>query len=1307
MTDFQDTRVIRVFISSTFRDMQDERDELMKKTFPLLRRKAAERDVTLTELDLRWGITPEESESGKVVEICLREIENSVPFFIGIIGNRYGWIPGPSDLGESLRERYSQVNGYVARQLSVTEMEMQFGVLERPEDMHAYFFIKEQEMGDVDEPKKLAALKKAIKENERYPVLTYSSPEDLAGQVEEAFTKLLDDLFPEGNLSELEKERIGQRSYLNTLCQNYIRTDANFAAVDEWMSDWDKHQLVITGASGLGKSALAANWVKEKLALGDFLPYRIIYHFIGNGGSLGSHGHVMKALCDEIRDRYGFGADEKEAKTDEKALEELVNKVAAEGDKPLLIVLDAINQIIDVDNSKQLNWLPIPPKNVKILFTTLEDDQTMAVFKNRHYPVLTLQPLTKVQRAEMVEGFLEIYSKKLQPHQVECIVSDKQCENTLVLKTLLDELVNFGIFEKLDEKISSYLGTESVEDFYGILLKGYETDFGESLVKHVLSLIAVSRNGLTEEDILSITHATPLHWSQFFCAIRQHLIVKSGFISFAHGYIRKAVDIRYVRERELWVKNCREEIVSLRKTGGQTLKGWNELAFQYDNLEDFDSLYVLLLDFKVFEYFSSTAKTELGRYWKRISSENPNRTVLDYSNCPSNNKANCLNDVAVWCLQVLSDLDSSQKLAEEALSLAEQTNDEQAIGDACSYMGYICEMKGKYREAIVYYERDLRIEKKLHGNVYRDVANSLDNLGGVWQALGNYNKAYEFLMESLNIFNGLQALDHVAIIENNLATLFERKGNYEKAISLYKQAISTNIALFGEMYREVGVCYSNLGLVYNATGDYDLSIEYCLKALHIARYNYGENHLNTSFAYNNLASSYHEAGFLHKGLACYESALEIELDLLGMDNPHTATTYHNIGVLYDDLGEHEKGMQYVLTALDIRSRVLGEDDVETANSYVTVGAFYADDQEHQKALDMYEHACRILYALNGEDNEELATVFFNMGTTYLDLSERDKAIESIQKSLEIRKRLFGYNNKYTILSMNSLAYAYEGLDLNKSVELYQQALSYQLETYGETNGVSRMLFNNLKYCYGELNDNENRLIFALKAYEINKGLETPGSNYAYQVADSYKALGRYEEAIPYYEESINEYTLGDNDYYKCLYYWASAEEKTGHHEKALELYQGAISKACESSDLHQVARVHEELGYFHLNHGGDSTSLDAFNHALNIYPDYDNKPEIRRLSSVLLRKLGRYDEAIACCNEAMGLFRQSGNESKLSHCYLTQGLTYQAMQDIDKAREWLSKALDLRRRILPAGDGAIVECEKYLEDLKKLSSLEK
>ena len=86
-------RNIRVFVSSTFQDMSAERDELVSRVFPVLTQKAAKRKVSLTVIDLRWGITEEESKMSKVVEICLEEIDKSHPFFIGLLGNRYGWIP--------------------------------------------------------------------------------------------------------------------------------------------------------------------------------------------------------------------------------------------------------------------------------------------------------------------------------------------------------------------------------------------------------------------------------------------------------------------------------------------------------------------------------------------------------------------------------------------------------------------------------------------------------------------------------------------------------------------------------------------------------------------------------------------------------------------------------------------------------------------------------------------------------------------------------------------------------------------------------------------------------------------------------------------------------------------------------------------------------------------------------------------------------------------------------------------------------------------------------------------------------------
>jgi hypothetical protein len=42
--------------------------------------------VHITPVDLRWGVTEEETQ--QALEICLGEIDNCRPFFIGLLGRR-------------------------------------------------------------------------------------------------------------------------------------------------------------------------------------------------------------------------------------------------------------------------------------------------------------------------------------------------------------------------------------------------------------------------------------------------------------------------------------------------------------------------------------------------------------------------------------------------------------------------------------------------------------------------------------------------------------------------------------------------------------------------------------------------------------------------------------------------------------------------------------------------------------------------------------------------------------------------------------------------------------------------------------------------------------------------------------------------------------------------------------------------------------------------------------------------------------------------------------------------------------------
>ena len=99
------TRTIRVFISSTFEDMKEERNALQLHVFPKLQTLCEENGARFTAVDLRWGVREEAALDHRTMDICLGEIERCKrtrikPNFIFLLGNRYGWQPLPDHIDE-------------------------------------------------------------------------------------------------------------------------------------------------------------------------------------------------------------------------------------------------------------------------------------------------------------------------------------------------------------------------------------------------------------------------------------------------------------------------------------------------------------------------------------------------------------------------------------------------------------------------------------------------------------------------------------------------------------------------------------------------------------------------------------------------------------------------------------------------------------------------------------------------------------------------------------------------------------------------------------------------------------------------------------------------------------------------------------------------------------------------------------------------------------------------------------------------------------------------------------------------------
>ena len=280
------TRHLKIFISSTFQDMQEEREILLKETFLELKKIAKSRDVEVTEIDLRTGITKEQEQNGEIVKLCLDEIErcsDSPIFFLGMLGNRYGWKEWHKYTNQDTLEdnRYSWVTEHIGK--SVTELEIVSAIERDKEHNRAFIYLKE----GIDDDIELTELKNRLitnaKSNNNLSITHYKDGADFREKTIDSFTKALDELYPKDEkISEVEKLRASHEIFAKSRQKVYISHRKNESILDEFIES-SQDRLLLYGESGLGKSALIANYFEKFKKRSDAF---VIEHYIGGAGEL-------------------------------------------------------------------------------------------------------------------------------------------------------------------------------------------------------------------------------------------------------------------------------------------------------------------------------------------------------------------------------------------------------------------------------------------------------------------------------------------------------------------------------------------------------------------------------------------------------------------------------------------------------------------------------------------------------------------------------------------------------------------------------------------------------------------------------------------------------------------------------------------------------------------------------------------------------------------------------------------------------------------------------------------------------------
>jgi tetratricopeptide (TPR) repeat protein len=617
--------------------MHAERNELVKRVFPRLRQVCEEREVTWGEVDLRWGITSEQKAEGRMLPIVFEEVRRCRPYFIGILGARYGSLP--EVIPEELVQREPWLAGHRGR--SVTELEILHGVLNNPSAAgHAFFYFRDPRYADgleeesADNAARLAALKDSVRKA-GFPVTEdYADPRRLGELVESDFRAVIDQEFPKVLLDPLDREALDHERHAEHRRRVYVgRTD---------YFDWlDKHAtgdgppLVVLGDSGLGKSALLANW--SAIYRADHPDQPVLLHFIGATRTSADWTAMIGRLLGEFGRLLGV-ALEVPTRSDllRTAFATSLRTLAAK--RRVVILLDGLNQLEDRDGASDLVWLPAQiPQNVRLVVSTLPG-RPLEELQKRGWPTLCVEELTVEERLRLIPRYLTQYSRELEADRVRRIAAMPQCSNPLYLGALLNELRIFGRYEDLDKRIAYYLEAENSAELYARILKRWEDDYTEGRpgwVEAAMTMLWAAKHGLSEAELLEAlgTGDEPMPhapWSALYLAADQALIERSGLIGPSHDHFRKAIEARWLRSEKARIA-AHERVASYfaEKHPG-TIRALDEIPWQFMCAEEWGRLADFLADPRQLEALWNRDARMVRRCWHEIESKSTYRAADAY-----------------------------------------------------------------------------------------------------------------------------------------------------------------------------------------------------------------------------------------------------------------------------------------------------------------------------------------------------------------------------------------------------------------------------------------------------------------------------------------------------------------------------------------------------------------------------------------------------------------------------------------------------------------------------------------------------
>ncbi|OMJ68323.1 hypothetical protein SteCoe_34257 [Stentor coeruleus] len=210
--------------------------------------------------------------------------------------------------------------------------------------------------------------------------------------------------------------------------------------------------------------------------------------------------------------------------------------------------------------------------------------------------------------------------------------------------------------------------------------------------------------------------------------------------------------------------------------------------------------------------------------------------------------------------------DRSDELLRQSLSVLDNNPGTKLLADAYFALGLLYKHQILYEKSKEWFIKSLEIQEKILSPMHSDLAFTYTYIGMIFKDLGKYDQSEEYLMKALRIQEHIYQSNDPALASayNYLGSMYRSRGKLEQSEYYLLKCLKIQENILDPLHPALAVTYNVLGKLYTDLKKWDKGEEYYLKCLHVRESLLEVKHAHLVITYQNIAIFYQKMGDLNK-----------------------------------------------------------------------------------------------------------------------------------------------------------------------------------------------------------------------------------------------------------------------------------------------------------------------------------------------------------------------------------------------------------------------------------------------------------